>query len=117
MQILERVLAKIEEARRQGDRAAWEAEQDHLAALEVKVEKARERSDKTLRTLVTEWDAAVDVADGEWPEQLPDQWGEQGPDLDRRAGLPGRRARADGRGASPTGGGPGPRGAIAQGRE
>jgi hypothetical protein len=73
VQILERLLTKIEELRRQGDRAGWEAEQDHLAALQLKAETARERCDKTLRTLAAEWDAAVDAADGEWPE-APEAW-------------------------------------------
>jgi DnaJ-domain-containing protein 1 len=77
VQIIERVLSAVEEASRRGDRAGWEAQQDHLAALEVKVEKARERSDATLRQLVTEWDAAVLTADGEWPEDLPDEWTQQ----------------------------------------
>jgi len=90
VQIIERVLCTVEEARRQGDRAAWEAEQDHLGALEVRVEKARERSDATLRQLVSEWDEAVGVADGEWPEQLPDQW------VERVRTWTGERAYLDG---------------------
>lgn len=77
VQIIERVLTTVEDARRKGDRAAWEAEQDHLGALEVRVTKAWERSDATLRQLVSEWDDAVGAADGEWPDDLPDKWGER----------------------------------------
>ena len=73
VQIIEKVLARIDEVREKGDRAAWEGEQDHLGALRVKVEAARERSDEAMRVLVDEWDAAVDAADGEWPE-MPEDW-------------------------------------------
>ncbi|MFH1145144.1 MAG: hypothetical protein V1774_11425 [Candidatus Eisenbacteria bacterium] len=73
VQIIERVLARIEEARGQQDRAAWEAEQDHLAALQVKIEAARERSDETMRLLVAEWDDAVATDEDEWPE-MPGDW-------------------------------------------
>jgi hypothetical protein len=73
VQILERLLTKTDEVRKQGDRAAWEAQQDHLASLQIKVESARERSDKTLRTLATQWDAAVVTAGGEWPD-VPEEW-------------------------------------------
>jgi len=73
VQVIERVLARADEAREHEDRVAWEAEQDHLAALLVKIETARERSDEALRGLVGEWDDAVTAADGDWPE-MPEDW-------------------------------------------
>ncbi len=73
VQIIERVLGAVEECRRRADRAAWEAEQDHLAALQVKVEKAQERSEVALRALLAEWDEAVERANGGWPE-MPEDW-------------------------------------------
>lgn len=72
-QILERVFARVEEARQKSDRAAWEAQQDHAASLEVKVEAARERCDQALRALAAEWDAAVAAEEGDWPS-IGEDW-------------------------------------------
>jgi DnaJ-domain-containing protein 1 len=76
VQILERLLTTIEEARARGDRSAWEAEQDHLASLQVKLDDARQRSEQTMRGLAAAWDAAVATGDGEWPE-MDEAWTEQ----------------------------------------
>ena len=76
VQIFERLLTKIEETRKDDDRAAWEAEQDHLASLQVKLEAARERSEQTMRSMATAWDAAVIAAGGDWPE-MPADWAKQ----------------------------------------
>jgi curved DNA-binding protein CbpA len=96
VQITERVLSTVEEARRRGDAAAWEAEQDHLGALEVKIVAAHERSSAALRVLVTEWDAAVAAADGEWPNDPPEQWAERARTwVGERAYLDSVRARME----------------------
>jgi len=76
VQIVSRVLAAIEEAQKQSDFETWEAQQDHLASLQVQAEKARERSTATLLALVVEWDETVDRASGGWP-QMPDAWHER----------------------------------------
>ncbi|MBM3316258.1 MAG: hypothetical protein FJY75_00255 [Candidatus Eisenbacteria bacterium] len=84
-QILDRVLSRIEEARQKGDRAEWEAQQDHIASLQIKVEGARERSDHALRVLAGEWDAGLSAAGGEWPE-IGEEW------IARAVTLAGERA-------------------------
>lgn len=76
VQIIERVLTAADDARSAGDRAAWEAEQDHLASLQVKVERARENTAEGMRALVAEWDAAVEAAGDDWPE-MPEDWMER----------------------------------------
>ncbi|MBD3237371.1 MAG: DnaJ domain-containing protein [Candidatus Eisenbacteria bacterium] len=75
-QIIGRVLEAIEQARSEGDAEAWEAQQDHLASLQVQAEKARDRSHATLLALMLEWDQAVSQNDGGWPE-MPPGWNER----------------------------------------
>jgi DnaJ-domain-containing protein 1 len=75
-QIIDRVLRAVEEAREKGDREAWETEQDHLAALQVQIEKAQGRSDGLHANLVAEWDQAISGRRESWPD-LPDGWYEQ----------------------------------------
>ncbi len=75
-QIIGRVLATVEKARAQGDQEAWEAEQDHLASIQVQVEKADQRSNSTMMTLFMEWDDAVGSAGNDWPE-MSEGWYEQ----------------------------------------
>jgi len=72
VQIIERVLTTVDEARKAGDRVAWEGEQDHLASLLVKIEKARERTAETMRALVSEWDGGVESANNDWPDMSED---------------------------------------------
>ncbi len=74
LQVIEKVLVRIDEAREKGDHAAWESEQDHLGALRVKIDAACERSDEDMRQLVDQWDAAVGAASDEWPA-MPEDWG------------------------------------------
>ncbi len=66
-QIIGRVLAAVETAVTQGDREAWEAQQDHLASLEVQTDKAEQESNAALGRLFNEWDDAVASSRGEWP--------------------------------------------------
>jgi DnaJ-domain-containing protein 1 len=75
-QIIDRVLRTVEEARAQGDRDAWESEQDHLASLQVQTEKAAQRSESVYQGLVAEWDEAVAAHSAAWPE-MPGGWYEQ----------------------------------------
>ncbi len=74
-QIIEKVLSEVERAKREKDYEAWEAQQDHLAALQVQAEKARADSDGILLVLMTEWDEAVE-ASGTWPD-VPEGWYER----------------------------------------
>lgn len=75
-QIIGRVLDSIEHAAQVDDFDAWESQQDHLASLQVQVEKVRERSQTMLRALFMEWDEASARAGDGWPE-MPAAWQEQ----------------------------------------
>lgn len=75
-QIIGRVLDTIEKALAEGDHEAWEAQQDHLASLQVQAEKAGDRSQATLLALMLEWDQAVSLGNGGWPE-MPSGWHER----------------------------------------
>ncbi|MCK4305900.1 MAG: DnaJ domain-containing protein [Candidatus Eisenbacteria sp.] len=75
-QIVDRVLRTVEKARSSADRETWEAHQDHLASLQVQVEKAQEHSESVRAGLVVEWDNAVGNAPMAWP-QVSDGWYEQ----------------------------------------
>jgi DnaJ-domain-containing protein 1 len=75
-QIIGRVLDATERAIQAGDHDGWEAEQDHLASLQVQVEKAGERSHAMLRALFREWDEASAHAQEGWPE-MPPAWQER----------------------------------------
>lgn len=72
-QIINRVLGTVEKAQKEGDLEAWEAEQDHIASLQVQVEATEERSAEVLSGLLAEWDSGVTRAKDEWPD-MPDDW-------------------------------------------
>lgn len=102
--IIGRVLQAVEKATADEDREAWESQQDHLASLELQVEKAQRESDSTLHRLMMEWDDAVAAADGDWPN-MPDGWYEHAMRwLGEREYLQslGRRVRAGRRWLVPT---------------
>ncbi len=72
-QIVNRVLKAVEEATEKDDRDVWEDQQDHLASLQVQVEKAERDSSATLQRLMMEWDEGVTGARDGWPH-MPDGW-------------------------------------------
>ncbi len=76
VQIFNRVFSAVEDARSNGDLAAWEVEQDHLASLQVQAEKAEQRSDSAVTGILKEWDDAVGAAGEGWPK-MPASWHEQ----------------------------------------
>lgn len=75
-QIIGRVLAAVEDAHTKDDRDAWEAQQDHLASLQVQVEAAEQKSKTAFATLCQEWDDAVGAARDKWP-RMSEAWFEQ----------------------------------------
>lgn len=75
-QIISRVVGTVEEAKEKGDRDAWEAQQDHLASLQVQVEAAEQKSTDDFAALCQAWDAAVGAARDKWPH-MPEGWFEQ----------------------------------------
>ena len=72
-QIIQRVIRAVEDAQKTSDHELWEAQQDHLASLQVQVEAAEKASDLILKGLTDEWDGAVDSAKGKWP-RMPEDW-------------------------------------------
>lgn len=75
-QIISRVVETVERAKVKGDRDAWEAQQDHLASLQVQVEAAEKTSMSDFTTLCQEWDGAVGAARDQWP-RMAEGWSAQ----------------------------------------